>query len=112
MQIGILGAGHIGATAAQLFVQAGHEVRISNARDPQSLAPLIARLGPHAQAATSTEVIAASEVILLAIPWNKRETLPAPSLFSHKIVIDAMNRYPPGSGEKTSSEEVAAQLPQ
>jgi 8-hydroxy-5-deazaflavin:NADPH oxidoreductase len=32
MKIGIIGAGNIGATAAKLFINAGHEVAISNSR--------------------------------------------------------------------------------
>lgn len=38
MDIGIIGAGHIGATLAQLFVNVGHAVAISNSRGPASLA--------------------------------------------------------------------------
>ena len=30
MKIGIIGAGHIGANAARLFVKAGYQVAISN----------------------------------------------------------------------------------
>ena len=32
MKIGIVGAGNIGGTAAELFANAGHEVVISNSR--------------------------------------------------------------------------------
>ncbi len=45
MDIGIIGAGMIGATAARLFVQVGHRVAISNSRGPASLALLVAKLG-------------------------------------------------------------------
>jgi predicted dinucleotide-binding enzyme len=50
MNIGILGAGNIGGNAARLFAKAGHDVRIANSRGPQSLATLIADIGPQAQA--------------------------------------------------------------
>ena len=36
MRIGIIGAGHIGGTLAKLFVDAGHEVAVSNSRDPKT----------------------------------------------------------------------------
>ncbi len=52
MKIGILGAGNIGATAARLFVAAGHDVAISNSRGPDSLRELIRELGPQAHAMT------------------------------------------------------------
>ena len=41
MSIGIVGAGNIGANAARLFADAGHEVEISNSRGPESLASLV-----------------------------------------------------------------------
>jgi predicted dinucleotide-binding enzyme len=52
MNIGILGAGNIGATAARLFVAAGHDVAVSNSRGPDSLRQLISELGPQAHAMT------------------------------------------------------------
>ena len=58
MNIGIIGAGMIGATTARLFTRAGHDVAISNTRGPESLAGLVAELGPHAQARTAAARIA------------------------------------------------------
>jgi len=46
MQIGIIGAGMIGATLAKLWVDAGHEVRLAS-RHPEDLQPLVATLGPR-----------------------------------------------------------------
>src|SRR5216684_6379224 len=37
MNIGIIGAGNIGGTAAPLFIEAGHNVAISNSRGPETL---------------------------------------------------------------------------
>ena len=37
MNIGIIGAGNIGANVARLCAEAGHEVAISNSRGPESL---------------------------------------------------------------------------
>ena len=34
-KIGIIGAGMIGGTTAKLFVDAGHEVAVSNSRGPE-----------------------------------------------------------------------------
>jgi predicted dinucleotide-binding enzyme len=41
MNIGIIGSGKIGTTAARLFADAGHEVAVSNSRGPESLGPLV-----------------------------------------------------------------------
>src|SRR3954470_25038757 len=118
MKIGIIGAGHIGGTTARLFVDAGHEVAISNSRGPETLRDLVAALGPNARAATPEEAARFGDVVLLAIPLKDYTTLPAEELRG-KIVIDAMNYYPNrdgniaalDSGESTSSQMVAGYLP-
>jgi hypothetical protein len=117
MNIGIIGAGHIGSTTARLFIDAGHDVAISNSRGPETLRDLIAELGPNARAATPEDAARFGEVVLLAIPLKDYTTLPAEDLRG-KIAIDAMNYYPDrdgniaalDSGETTSSAMVAAHL--
>lgn len=116
MRIGILGAGNIGATAARLFIGAGHEVAISNSRGPESLKDLVRELGPRAQAMTIDDTARFGEVVLLAVPWRAPEALPRPELLLGKIVIDAMNPYRPDGGfydlgGSTSSEEVLKRMP-
>ena len=116
MKIGILGAGNIGATAARLFVSAGHEVAISNSRGPESLRELVNELGPRAQAMTVSDAARFGEIILLAVPWRTPEALPEPELLRNKIVIDAMNPYRPDGGfydleGSTSSELVLQRIP-
>ena len=73
MNIGILGAGNIGASAAKLFAAAGHDVRIANSRGPQSLAALVADLGPTVRAATPEDAVAFGDVVLIAVPWPRKE---------------------------------------
>ncbi len=117
MKIGILGAGHIGGTVARLFINAGHEVAISNSRGPESLQELVSELGPRAHAMTVEQAARFGDIVLLAVPWRKAEALPPPKTVAGKIVIDAMNPYS-ASGEAidlagtTSSEEVVKRLPQ
>src|SRR3954451_19935284 len=118
MNIGIIGAGHIGSTTARLFIDAGHKVAISNSRGPETLRGLVAELGSNARAATPSEAARFGDVVLLAITLKDYTTLPADDLRG-KIVIDAMNYYPNrdgniaalDSGESTSSQMVAAHLP-
>ena len=116
MKIGILGAGNIGATAARLFVDAGHEVAVSNSRGPESLQSLIAELGPQAHSMSIAGASGFGDVILLAVPWRSPEALPHPELLRNKIVIDAMNPYHPEGGfydleGSTSSEIVLKRIP-
>lgn len=118
MKIGIIGSGNIGGTAAKLFLNAGHEIAVSNSKGPQSLQLFVESLGPGAKAMTVEDTIAFGDVILLALPWRKRDVLRSlPSeLFKKKIVIDATNPYSENFevidlGNRTSSEEVAKQVP-
>jgi predicted dinucleotide-binding enzyme len=99
MRIGVIGSGHIGGTAAELFEQAGHEVRVGNSR------------GGVEEAAEF------GELVLVAIPLKAYEDLPADA-FEDTIVVDAMNYYPSRDGhiaeldrdETTSSELLARHL--
>ena len=45
MNIGIIGSGHIGGTAARLFARAGDNVAISHSSGPESLRPLVEDIG-------------------------------------------------------------------
>jgi predicted dinucleotide-binding enzyme len=117
MKIGIIGAGNIGATAARLFVRAGHEVALSNSRGGEGLGRLTDELGGKARAATIEEAARFGEVVLVAVPFGKYKELPADA-FHGKVVIDAGNYYPSRDGqipeldrgETTSSELMSAHL--
>lgn len=117
MKVGIIGSGNIGATAARLFARAGHEVAISNSRGGVGLESLVAELGARGHATGTEEAARFGDVVLIAIPFGKYETLPAEA-FEGKVVIDANNYYPSrdgafpalDSGETTSSELVASHL--
>jgi predicted dinucleotide-binding enzyme len=114
MNIGIIGSGMIGGTAAHLFVRAGHHVAISNSRGPASLASLVENLGARARAASIAEVSSFGDVVLVAIPFGKYQTIPGKPL-EGKVVVDAMNYYPQRDGriefgDFTSSELVARHL--
>jgi 8-hydroxy-5-deazaflavin:NADPH oxidoreductase len=118
MDVGIIGAGHIGATAAKLFVRAGHRVTIGNSRGPTSLQALVEELGEGASAAEVAEVADGAAVVLIAIPLRAYPDLPAEP-FTGTIVVDAMNYYPGRDGHiseldedlVTSSELLARHLP-
>lgn len=115
MNIGIIGSGNIGANAARLFAEVGHDIAISNSRGPESLQDLVDEIGQNARAATAEEAADFGEVVLVAIPFFARDTLPAEEL-DGKIVIDATNYYPGRDGEVdfdslTSSELLAQNVP-
>jgi predicted dinucleotide-binding enzyme len=117
LNIGILGAGNIGASAAKLFAAAGHDVRIANSRGPQSLATLCADLGEHVRPATPEDAVAFGDIVLIAVPWPAREdAIPDAGPYDDKIVIDAMNPYDEDFeledlGNRTSSEIIKTLVP-
>jgi predicted dinucleotide-binding enzyme len=114
MRIGIIGSGNIGGTLARLLAGAGHEVVVANSRGPESLAGLVAEIGPAATASTPAGAAEAGEVVVVAIPFLAYQELPAPAL-AGKVVVDATNYYAGRDGAfpgtTTSSEVVAAALP-
>jgi predicted dinucleotide-binding enzyme len=117
MEIGILGSGNIGGNAARLFAQAGHRVRIANSRGPQSLKALVAEIGPNAQASSAQDAVDAGDLVLIAVPWSKREeALGEIEGWDGKIVVDAMNPYTEDFeiedlGAKTATEFTRALVP-
>ena len=95
--LGLIGSGHIGSTVARLAVAAGHDVVLSNSRGPETLADLVAELGPRARAATAAEAAEAGEVVVVTIPLKAYREVPVEPLRG-KVVIDTNNYYPQRDG--------------
>ncbi|KRC61605.1 NADP oxidoreductase [Agromyces sp. Root81] len=91
-RIGIIGAGNIGGTLARKLVELGHHVTIANSRGPESLAELVADLGPNATAGTATEAAEAGEFVIVTVPLKAYRDIPVEPL-AGKIVIDTNNYY-------------------
>lgn len=102
--IGIIGSGLIGATVARLAVQGGHQVIISNSRDPQTLLPLVAALGPEATAATPAEAADAGDLVVVSVPLGALDNVPVEPL-KGKTVIDTSNYYWQRDGHIESLDE-------
>ena len=93
MEIGTVGAGDFAQAFAKRALQAGHQVKLSNSRGPESLREIINQLGPGAMAATTKEA-AACEMVLLAVPWdNVPDTLASLPKWKNQIVIDGTNPF-------------------
>ena len=116
--IGLIGAGHIGSQIARLAVARGYSVVISNSRGPESLATLVAELGPNARAATASDAAKAGDIVVVTVPLKNYREVPVEPL-SGKIVIDTNNYYPQRDGHipeldnesTTTSELLQAHLP-
>ncbi|MBA4492390.1 NAD(P)-binding domain-containing protein [Paracoccus sp. S1E-3] len=114
--IGILGAGRVGTALARRALAAGYEVRIASARAPSEIALMMDFVAPGAVPATTEQVIAESDMVLLALPLSKYRSL-RPEAFAGKIAVDAMNYWPQTDGvlpefegAPVSSEVVADHL--
>ncbi len=116
MKIGILGAGFMSRALATLAKQNGHEVMISNSRDPRTLISTAAATG--CAIGTAQEAAAFGEVVVVAVPFGSIHALPAAAL-DGKVVIDTCNYYPQRDGPiealdthaTTTSQMLAAALP-
>jgi predicted dinucleotide-binding enzyme len=117
--IGLIGAGHIGSQIARLAVASGYSVVISNSRGPETLAALVAELGPSARAASAADAARAGDIVVVTVPLKNYRQVPVEPL-AGKIVIDTNNYYPQRDGHipeldnesTTTSELLQAHLPE
>ena len=117
MRIGLIGAGNIGSTLAQLAVDHGHDVVLSNPRGPDTLSDLVGKLGEHATAGTAGQATASGDIVVVTIPLRNYRQMPAAEL-AGKTVVDTNNYYPQRDGRipeldddsTTSSELLASHL--
>ena len=116
--IGLIGSGNIGQAIARQAVAHGHHVVLSNSRGPETLADLVAALGPLASAATAAEAGATGDLVVVTVPFKNYVHIPAEPL-GGKTVIDTNNYYferdghfpDIDSGLTSVSEVLAAHLP-
>jgi predicted dinucleotide-binding enzyme len=72
-------------------------VVISNSRGPETLAGLVAELGPRARAATPEEAARAGDIVVVTIPLKSYRSVPVEPL-AGTVVIDTNNYYPDRDG--------------
>ncbi|MDI1299583.1 NAD(P)-binding domain-containing protein [Methylotenera sp.] len=91
MKIGIIGSGALGSNVARALAKKGLSATIATRSGPESLASLVAELGPTITAVT-IEQAASQDIVVIAVPWVALESLlgnlPA---WNNRIVIDATN---------------------
>ena len=95
MNIGIIGAGHIGSALAVRLVSLGHSVYIANSRGPETLTDVARKTG--ATPVTAQDAARHGEIIVVTIPLKNIPDLPQ-DLFAGVAadvpVIDTSNYYP------------------
>ena len=95
MDIGIIGAGHIGGTLTRRLTALGHNVFVANSRGPETLADLARETG--ATPVTAYEAARRGEIVIVTIPEKNIPKLPR-DLFKgvpeDVVVVDTGNYYP------------------
>jgi predicted dinucleotide-binding enzyme len=106
MQIGIIGAGHIGGTLTRRFRKLGHDVAVANSRGPETLRDLASETG--ATPVPLEDAVRDKDLVVVAIPEKSVPDLPD-GLFdaarSDTVVVDTGNYYPQRDGRIEAIEE-------
>ncbi|MET3423291.1 putative dinucleotide-binding enzyme [Actinoplanes tereljensis] len=102
--VGFIGSGQIGGTVARLAAKAGYDVVVSNSRGPETLADLVAELGPQGRAATAAAAAAAGDIVVVSVPFHAHSKLPVEEL-AGKVVLDTDNYYPQRDGQVAEIDE-------
>lgn len=114
MSISIIGAGNVGLALAQALTRRGEHV-VLGVPTPQKYISTATALDPKARLTTTADAIAASDIVVLAVPHSATSAI-AQSVpdWQGKILVDATNPLAPGLagltvGTSTSGAETLAQ---
>ncbi|MBL7258206.1 NADPH-dependent F420 reductase [Paractinoplanes lichenicola] len=109
MQIGVIGAGQLGATLAEWCAESGHDVAVTS-RHPERLAGVVDHLLGHGKALPIAQTAEFADVVLFSPNWESAyEAIElAGTTLDGKIIIDATN--PTGHMGATSGFEQLQQM--
>lgn len=98
-KIGIVGAGRMGGTLAQLWAGAGYHVMISS-RHPEQLQSLAKSIGPEVSVGTPEQAASYGDVVVISVPYGAEPKVgqELAGELDHKVVIDLGNPYPERDG--------------
>jgi predicted dinucleotide-binding enzyme len=103
-RVAVLGAGHVGPAIARLAVDAGYHVTIAASGEPERIALIAQVLTPGAEPRWAADAVDDSDVVVLAIPAHKFAAFDS-GLVAGKLVVDAMNYWPPVDGVQPLFED-------
>jgi 8-hydroxy-5-deazaflavin:NADPH oxidoreductase len=117
---GIVGSGKVGTVLARLSAAAGLRTLVAGSAANRAILDLMLGVtAPGATPAGIEQIAAEADLIILVVQFRKSESLPYAS-FAGRVVIDAMNYWPPLDGTlpeieadpRSTSEIVAARMPE
>jgi 8-hydroxy-5-deazaflavin:NADPH oxidoreductase len=100
----VLGAGHVGPVIARMAVAAGFHVSIAASGDPDKIELMTSILVPGAEPRWAADAVADADIVVLSIPLHRFADLD-PGLVAGKLVVDAMNYWPPVNGVQEMFED-------
>jgi len=103
-RLAVLGAGHVGPVIARVAIGAGFHVAIAASGSPEKIALITQVLIPGAEPRWAEDAVEDADIVVLAIPLHKFATFD-PALVRGKIVVDAMNYWPPADGVQEMFED-------
>ena len=103
-RVAVLGAGHVGPVIARVAIEAGYRVAIAASADPERIALIVRVMAPGAEARWAADAVDDSDVVVLAIPIHRFAAFDSTSV-AGKLVVDAMNYWPPVDGVQEMFED-------
>jgi 8-hydroxy-5-deazaflavin:NADPH oxidoreductase len=103
-RLAVLGAGHVGPVIARIAIAAGFHVSIAASGNPEEIALITQVMVPGAAPRWAAEAVQDADIVVLSIPLHKFPGFD-PALVADKLVIDAMNYWPPVNGVQEMFED-------
>lgn len=103
-RLAVLGAGRVGTTVARVAAEAGLDVSIATSGDPATIELITQVMAPGAEPRWAADAVRDADVVVLAIPLHRFAAFD-PALVAGKIVVDAMNYWPPIDGVQEMFED-------
>jgi 8-hydroxy-5-deazaflavin:NADPH oxidoreductase len=110
MTIGIIGSGHVGSNLARAALAHGYSVVLSNSQGPDSLAGLVADLGPGATGASPEQAARAADFAIVAIPVTTIDQVPVEPL-AGKVALATINYFPQRDGHIADIDDGRVTVP-
>ncbi|WP_036920581.1 NADPH-dependent F420 reductase [Propionicicella superfundia] len=102
--LAVFGPGKVGEAIGRLALAAGWDVLYVGSPRHTSLQPFLDVSVPGSVAVGHEDAARRADVIVLAVPYGAARTLPW-HLFADRLVVDAMNRWPPVDWSRTPLPE-------
>lgn len=98
LHVAVVGAGRVGTAVARSLLDAGYRVSLSASGDPAVLALMAGIITPGAEPKWTRDAVTEADLVILAVPLHRLPQLD-PALLAGRVVVDAMNYWPPVDGE-------------